>query len=275
MATPHASALIALQLQYARQRGIEVNNGYLWEVMKEAAVDLGHDPVYQGKGKVWAAETNAPPPDPHLGSIDLMAHNWPIDHNFEFSDYAFIDVNLPVYQIGEDVNQSITLTNITDTIGNYTENIQNLNVIATQDYYADSNEPNLPGDAIEVFPTITLLEPGDANSITLSLLYTIPPETTPGLKKTKLELEFNFVGNSRTLKVTYNNPNSLWYAAIPGDLDLSNNVDLSDFATFAHQWQQTDCDEPNWCGRADMDKSRSVDWPDLDILGGNWLSGLQ
>ncbi len=272
LAVPHVSGLIALQLQYARENNIEVNNGYLWEVMKHSAVDLGENPVYQGKGKTWAARTDAN--NPNIGSIDLIASNWPTEFDFEFSDYAFIDTNYPVYHIGSDVNQAIILTNITDILGNYPETIENLNVTATQGYYADSNEPNLPGDSIKVFPTISLLQPGDGNSITLSLLYTIPPQTTPSLKQTKLELEFNFAGNNRTLKVSYNQPNSLWYAAIPGDFDLSNNIDLIDFSTFAQHWQQTDCNVPVFCGRADVDQSGDVDWPDLSILAQNWLSDL-
>ena len=271
-ASGHASALIALQLQYARERGIEVNNGYLWEVMKAASVDLGIDPVYQGEGKIYAAQTDIN--DVNIGSIDLMASNWPIDYDFQFSDYAFIDASIPVYQIGVDVNQAITLTNITDTLGNTIENIENLDVNAVQVYYGVPNEPNLPGDSIKLFPTITLLEPNDANSITLSLLYTIPPETTPGLKKTKLELEFNFVGNSRVIKISYNEPNSFWYAAIPGDLELDDNVGMTDFSIFAQQWQETGCTEPNWCGRADMDQSGDVGWPDLDVLTEDWLTGL-
>ena len=263
MAAPHVAGLLALQLQYARANNIEINSGYQWESVKHSAIDLGLDSDYQGKGKARALE-----------SIDLIASNWPIDYDFQFSDYAFIDSNCPVYQIGEDVNQTITLTNITDTLGNTVEVIENLDVVATQVYYGVPNEPNLPGNSIEVFPPVTLLEPGDANSITLSLLYTIPPETTPGLVKTKLEFEFNFVGNGRVIKVSYNEPNSFWYAAIPGDLDLNNSVQLTDFGTFAQHWQQTSCTEPEYCGRADINKTGEVDWSDLCVLAYNWLTGL-
>ncbi len=263
-AVPHVAGLLALQLQYARENDIDINNGYQWESVKHSAIDLGLDPVYQGKGKARALE-----------SIDLIASNWPVDYNFTFSDYAFVDNNYPVYQIGEDVNQSITLTNITDILGNTVETIEDLNVVTTQVYYSDPNDQNLPSNSVEIFPTISLLEPNDANSITLSLLYTIPPETTPGLVKTTLELEFNFVGNSRVIRVSYNNePDSLWYAAIPADLDLSNTVSLSDFSIFAENWQQTACTEPDWCGRADIDRSGDVDWLDLDIIADNWLAGF-
>lgn len=262
-AAPHIAGLIALELQYAIENYVEINNGYQWESVKHSAIDLGLDELWQGKGKARALE-----------SIDLIASNWPIDYKFEFSDYAFIDANIPVYQIGQDVNQTIILTNITDTFGNYPEDIENLDVNAVQVYYGVPNEPNLPGYSIEVFPTITLLEPNDANSITLSLLYTILPETTPGLVKTKLEFEFNFVGNDRVIKVSYNEPNSFWYAAIPGDLDIEDDVDFVDYSRFAQQWAETDCHEPDWCNRADIDQSGNVNWRDLDILAYNWLTGL-
>lgn len=274
-ATPHVSALIALQLQYARGNNIEANNGYLWEVMKHSAHHLAgetYDPVYQGSGKIYAASTDIN--DANIGSIDLISMNWPVDYYFTFSDYSFLAPNYPVYQIGEDVNQAITLTNITDILGNTVETIEDLNVVATQGYYGDPNDQNLPGNSVKVFPTITSLEPNDANSITLSLLYTIPPETTPGLVKTTLDFEFNFAGDSRVITVSYNEPNSLWYAAIPGDLDLSHSIELFDFSIFANEWQQTGCTEPDWCQRADIERSGDVDWLDLDIIAENWLAGF-
>jgi len=72
-AAPHASALIALQLQYARQNDLNGRNTYLWQVLEDSAVDLGLDPIYQGEGKIWAAETDPPPSTPHAGAIDLMS----------------------------------------------------------------------------------------------------------------------------------------------------------------------------------------------------------
>lgn len=264
-ASPHVCGIAALCLQYTRENYITVNNGHLWELIKHSAIDMPliPDPNFKGKGKARALE-----------SIDLIVANWPIDYDFDFCDYAFIDSNNPVYQIGSDVNQTITLTNITDILGNTIETIEDLNVIATHLYYGQPNEPNLPGDSVKVFPTITSLEPNEANSITLSFVYTIPLETTPGLKKTKIEFEFNFLGNDRVMRVAYNEPVSFWYAAIPGDLDLEDDVDLADFSIFAEHWKESDCTEPNWCGRADMDRSGDVNWPDLDILAENWLTTL-
>jgi hypothetical protein len=73
-ASPHVAALIALQLQYARQNNLSVSNEYLRSVIQNSAVWLtGEDPVFQGHGKAWAAETDPPPPTPHDGAIDLMA----------------------------------------------------------------------------------------------------------------------------------------------------------------------------------------------------------
>ncbi len=275
-AAPHASALIALQAQYAKQQNVVVNNGYLWEVMKHSAHHLAgqtYDPVYQGEGKIYAAQTDIN--DANIGSIDLISSSWPIDYEFEFFDYAFIDNNVPVYQIGKDVNQSITLTNITDILGNTIETIEDLNVVATHLYYSQPNEPNLPGDSVKIFPAVSLLEPNDANSITLSYVYTIPPQTTPGLKKTTLELEFNFVGNNRLLQISYNEPNSFWYAAIPADLDLEDDIDLTDFSILAGMWQENDCAEPSWCDRADVDQSGDVGLSDVKILAENWLVGFE
>jgi hypothetical protein len=273
-ATACTSGMLALVVQYARQNNIQPNHGYLWELLKHSAKDMPliTDPVYKGTGKIYAARTDVN--DANVGSIDLIAANWPISYDFIFTDYAFMDSNNPVYQIGSDVNQTIKLTNLTDILGNTTETIENLKITATQVYYGEPNEPNLPGNSVKVFPTISQLEPNEANSITLSYMYSIPNETTPGLKKTKLTFEFNFIGNSRVIKVAYNQPNSLWYAAVPADLELDNNVDFFDYSMLAQQWGESNCSKPDWCGRADIDRSGAVGWTDLKVLAENWLRGL-
>ena len=272
----HVSGLIALQLQYARQNNVQPNNGYLWEVMKHAAHHLtgqAYDPVYQGSGKVYAAQTDAN--DANIGSIDLMAANWPISYDFNFSDYAFTEPNYPIYLTGTDINQTITLTNLTDVLGNAVETIENLVVTATYIYCDEPNEPNLAGDSNITFPVITLLEPNEVNSITLNWVYALPANAAPGLVKTKLALEFNFAGNTRIIKIIFSEPNSFWYAAIPADLDLSNTVDFLDFSEFSTYWQQTDCSESNnWCNGADINHSSAIDLSDLSILAENWLRGL-
>jgi len=59
-----------------------------------------------------------------------------------------------------------------------------------------------------------------------------------------------------------------------GDLDIDGDVDFTDFALFADNWLETDCEESNdWCGSRDFDKSGSVDIFDLAELARNWLAG--
>ena len=211
-ATPHAAALIALQLQYARQNNIDVNNGYLWEVMKHAAWPLTgepYDPVYQGKGKIWATETNTPPADPHDGSIDLMSSStWPFDYNFSYYNEICWDTidgyYVPVFFIGRSMYQDITLTNNTDTLGNTPEYIENLNVTTTQKYRATGDL--LPGAPTEDFGPMTI-DPG--YDTVLQDTYYIPWSASPGLYNVVLDLEFNFAGNSRVIKIT-DNEASIW-----------------------------------------------------------------
>jgi subtilisin family serine protease len=83
MASAYVSALTALQLQYARLNNIDVNNGYLWEVMKHAAVDMPliPDPVYKGKGKIWAARTLPadPPTSLRVGGLQSLIRGFRVD----------------------------------------------------------------------------------------------------------------------------------------------------------------------------------------------------
>jgi hypothetical protein len=55
------------------------------------------------------------------------------------------------------------------------------------------------------------------------------------------------------------------------DLDLNCNVDFVDYALFADHWREGDCNDPNWCGGADLDKSSYVDLSDLSLLTENWV----
>jgi hypothetical protein len=59
---------------------------------------------------------------------------------------------------------------------------------------------------------------------------------------------------------------------MPGDLNLDNKINLKDFALLAQKWRQTGCNETDSCGRADIDKSGSTGWPDLNVLTEGWLS---
>ena len=170
------------------------------------------------------------------------------------------------------MHQSITLTNITDELGNRVEDIENLAVTVMQLY---TEEPNEPSWAVEVLPTIALLPAGDANALTLSYAYVIPTETEPGLNRTKLSLEFTFTGGSRVLRIAHEEPNSLWYAAIPGDLNLDKRVDLTDYARLANQFLISGCQTPTWCDRADIDQSSQTALPDLQILSHNWAANKE
>lgn len=200
--TPHASALIALQLQYAREYKIQPNNGHLWEVMKHSAVDLGLGSVYQGKGKIWAARTDDTSPD--RGSINLLTARWPLIYDIACDGYAYLDENgYPAFYIGTSLYQDITLLNNTHVYGSYSDDIENLEVTTTQAYYGEHNEDPLPGASTEVFPTITLLTAGDDTMLEDG--YYIPWDTYPGLDRTILDLEFEFMGDplNRLIKVAY------------------------------------------------------------------------
>jgi len=58
-----------------------------------------------------------------------------------------------------------------------------------------------------------------------------------------------------------------------GDFDGSENIDFTDFATFAEKWQTTGCVEPYWCGGADCEPDGDVDSADLAIFADRWLEG--
>jgi len=235
-ATPQASALLALQLQYARRqytqpadlhKNMQPNNGYLWEVMNHSAKDLGLDEIWQGNGKIWAADTIPPPADPPPplpwtpkdGSIDAMIEKWPLNYSFEYLNSPFDDPisGYPAYYIGTTMDYDVALTNNTGTAGNYTDDIENLNVKTTQAYYQEHGGINLPGSPIEVFPTISSLIAGDQTTLTDS--YYLPWSMYPGIDRIILDFEFELTSNTsilppegpihRLIKVSY--PcSSLW-----------------------------------------------------------------
>lgn len=65
-------------------------------------------------------------------------------------------------------------------------------------------------------------------------------------------------------------PASVTTGPVP-DADGNNSVTLSDFANFASNWYDTDCQNSVWCGGADFDLSGAVDISDLSILCKAWL----
>ncbi|MHC4676854.1 MAG: glycoside hydrolase, partial [Planctomycetota bacterium] len=54
----------------------------------------------------------------------------------------------------------------------------------------------------------------------------------------------------------------------PGDCDKDGKVDSKDFAIFAAQWRETDCNE---CSGADLTGNGEVNFEDLGVLAGCWL----
>ncbi|MBW8042264.1 MAG: hypothetical protein FVQ85_20005 [Planctomycetes bacterium] len=55
------------------------------------------------------------------------------------------------------------------------------------------------------------------------------------------------------------------------DLNSDEAVDFRDFAIFSSQWNDTDCNGPNWCAGADIDRDGNVDHKDLGLFVGYWL----
>jgi hypothetical protein len=60
--------------------------------------------------------------------------------------------------------------------------------------------------------------------------------------------------------------------AIQGDVYGDGIVDFGDFAVFAAQWLKTKCNQTDWCGGADFDRSSEVNAGDLADLARNWLA---
>jgi hypothetical protein len=55
------------------------------------------------------------------------------------------------------------------------------------------------------------------------------------------------------------------------DLNSDEVVNFEDFAIFASQWSAIDCDDPNWCEGADLDRNDEVDYNDLGFFVEYWL----
>ena len=58
---------------------------------------------------------------------------------------------------------------------------------------------------------------------------------------------------------------------IPGDIDNDWEVDFADYALFANYWLAEDCNEPGWCGGADLNQTGQANIYDLSILMKYWL----
>ena len=62
----------------------------------------------------------------------------------------------------------------------------------------------------------------------------------------------------------------LW-EKILADFDVDDDVDFVDYAVFADHWADVDCNEPDWCKGADLNKSGETDILDLAIFANYWL----
>jgi hypothetical protein len=60
------------------------------------------------------------------------------------------------------------------------------------------------------------------------------------------------------------------------DLKPDAHINFVEFAMFAAHWLETGCNlQNNWCGRADLDRNKDVDFNDLKMLADNWLAGTE
>ncbi|RKY25042.1 MAG: hypothetical protein DRP62_02250 [Planctomycetota bacterium] len=56
------------------------------------------------------------------------------------------------------------------------------------------------------------------------------------------------------------------------DFNNDTKVDFRDYAILASYWQETDCNDPNWCEGTDLDVDGSVDVNDLMLFCKYWLA---
>jgi len=170
IATPHVSAEIALEKQYANIQSKSFNNSYYWQTIKQSALSLGYPVSRQGEGK---GNTDK--------AVNLQANNWYLDYSVAYLDYALIYNGLPAYYIGQDMHYQINVTN------NQDKSIKNLKITAIQAYYGHQGDSQLPGTSTEEF--LININPGE--TITLDDYYSIPVGTYAGNDRTELIFEID------------------------------------------------------------------------------------
>lgn len=62
------------------------------------------------------------------------------------------------------------------------------------------------------------------------------------------------------------------FASSLGDLNKDNIVDMNDLGIFVSHWLQSNCNDSNGCGGADLDDSNQVDFLDYALLAQNWAT---
>lgn len=60
-------------------------------------------------------------------------------------------------------------------------------------------------------------------------------------------------------------------SALEGDFNGDDFVNMVDYAVFAEHWLEQDCNDPDYCRSADLDKKGQVDSEDLRIFCENFL----
>ena len=59
---------------------------------------------------------------------------------------------------------------------------------------------------------------------------------------------------------------------VPGDFEPDGSIDIDDLNYLTSFWLDNDCQTPEWCRNADLDKSGTVNLVDMAIVASNWLS---
>jgi hypothetical protein len=73
--------------------------------------------------------------------------------------------------------------------------------------------------------------------------------------------------------ISWSEPNYLiTFSNVPTrDLNSDEVVDFRDFAIFSSQCNNSDCNDPDWCAGADIDRDGDVDYSDLGLFVEYWL----
>jgi hypothetical protein len=88
------------------------------------------------------------------------------------------------------------------------------------------------------------------------------------------------VGEVNVVFYEYNDDNISWrepnyvftFFNVPTrDLNSDEVVDFRDFAILSLQWSDNNCDDPDWCAGADIDRDGDVDYSDLGLFVEYWL----
>jgi hypothetical protein len=73
--------------------------------------------------------------------------------------------------------------------------------------------------------------------------------------------------------ISWDDPNYyITFSHVPTrDLNSDEVVNFCDYAIFSSQWNATDCNDPNWCDGADLERDGDVDYNDLELFVEYWL----